>query len=221
MDIGIVAPHWVQQALWVGLLMSSLSYLVRLFIPPAIMRKIYAKYNPATGEQIESGYSDWDNEFGHFWCIYATCQALGPVALQAPTKLWVITLSIGTIFFCVRGLTWGPKRPKNKWWWDPLHAGMFLSMDLMYTQLGLHMGIWLWSLDLLFWIGMVSFYAYLIYECYTELKDPGFTWLYHLLSIVEVLSHEMMGISMLTMVAFPLVLMGAYNAMPGMICYGH
>ena len=224
MDIGITAPAWVQQVLWVGLLMSSLLYAVRsipLFIPKIVWRT-YAKYDPVTGEQIEPGFYDWDNEFGHFVCIYATCQAFGPIALQVPPKYCVIGLSIGAVFFCIRGFTWGPKRPKNEWWWDWPHAGMFASMALMYASFGTNMidiGVWLWLLQLSFWTGMTLFYIYLLYECYVELKDPGFTRRYHIVSISETLAHLMMGASMLIMVAFPLLLMGAYNAMPGMaIC---
>lgn len=189
-----MAPVWLIYGLSACFFAGSLFYLYRL-LSPAVVKLSYGCY-------------DWQNEVGHGICMLAMAFALAPAALQLPSSVWAISLTVSGLFFLLRAVSWGRKLPYNKWWWDWGHVGMLLGMAVMFMPIDV--GCLVYVLEA-FWLWFAS---YNVYQLFLDLKQPK------ALYIGSDVSHLAMGFVMFIMTFAPMALMapGADMSMPGMIC---
>jgi hypothetical protein len=163
-----------------GFLVGGLFYLYRLLF--------------ARPEKAVNGAWDIENEIGHALCMFGMVTMLTPSWFPLPSGLWVMVLGLGAAWFMARTVSWGLKRPGNKWWWDLTHVGMLGFMALMYAEVSFPLVNFAAAV---FWI---YFFVYAGYYSY-DLRRSGYqpNWL----EVGSDLAHITMGIAMFVMTVWP------------------
>jgi hypothetical protein len=147
----------------------------------------YRICSPNAVQRVQ-GWYDWESELAHQIPFIVMASGFGPINLHLPSNIWFAVLSVCTMRFLIRALTYGRKLPYNVWWWDWGHVGMFVFMGVDYLPFKLPtlLSYPISSMRMIFWIWIISLN---LRELYNDVKKAP-----KILFFGDDLSHIYMGV---------------------------